>query len=176
MRGELSWWAAGIVAALPSLAPLTAMAEPADATLKGLAACTVLQEPSTKAACYDAAYQALNEQVSAGEISIIRRKEAQDAQRGAFGLNLPSLALFDRAAGSEGPLESVTDELVRASQEASGRWVFQLKSGATWRQIDNGAISPRPKIGAPVEVRRAALGSFFLKVGDARGVRARRSE
>jgi hypothetical protein len=153
-----------------------AVAQPADAALKGLADCAAQADGAGKAACYDAAYQALNQQVRAGELSIIRRKEAQEAQRGAFGLELPSLSLFDRAAGREGPLERVTDTLKRASQDANGRWVFELQSGATWRQIDNGVISPRPRAGTEVEVRKAALGSFFLKVGEARGVRAKRSE
>jgi hypothetical protein len=151
-------------------------AEPADAALKGLADCGSVTDPAGKAACYDAAYARLNQQVKSGEISIIRRKEAQEAQRGAFGLDLPSLSLFDRAAGSEGPLASVSDELVRAYQDGGGRWMFELKSGATWRQIDNGTISPKPRAGAAVEIRKAALGSFFLKVGEARGVRAKRSE
>jgi len=153
-----------------------ALAQPADAALKGLADCAAVADAAGKAACYDAAYQALNQQVRTGELSIIRRKEAQEAQRGAFGLNLPSLSLFDRAAGSEGPIESVTDELARAYQDSAGKWVFELKGGATWRQIDGGMISPRPKAGAAVEVRKAALGSYFLKVGEARGVRAKRSE
>ena len=153
-----------------------ALAQPADTALKGLAECAGLGEAAAKAACYDAAYQALDQQVRTGELSIIRRKEAQEAQRGAFGLDLPSLSLFDRAAGSGGPLERVTDTLTSAAQDANGRWVFQLQSGATWRQIDNGTISPRPRAGTAVEIRKAALGSFFLKVGEARGVRAKRSE
>ncbi|WP_309092280.1 hypothetical protein [Phenylobacterium sp.] len=164
--------------ALAGLAILAApaAAQPADPALKGLAECAGVADPAAKGACYDAAYQALEQQVRTGELSIIRRKEAQEAQRGAFGLDLPSLSLFDRAAGGEGPLERVTDELARAYQDGGGRWVFELKSGATWRQIDNEAIAPRPKAGAAVEVRKAALGSFFLKVGEARGVRAKRSE
>ena len=150
-------------------------AQPADAALKGLAECGGVADPAGKAACYDTAYAALNQQVKSGEISIIRRKEAQEAQRGAFGLELPSLSLFDRAAGNDGPLQSVSDELVRAYQDGGGRWIFELKGGATWRQIDNGTISPKPRAGAVVEIRKAALGSFFLKVGEARGVRAKRS-
>lgn len=162
--------------ALAATVSTPALGQPADAALKGLADCAAQADAAGKAACYDTAYQALNQQVRSGELSIIRRKEAQEAQRGAFGLNLPSLSLFDRAAGAEGPLDRVTDELARAHQDGAGKWVFELKSGATWRQIDGGVISPRPRAGAAVEIRRAALGSYFLKVGEARGVRAKRSE
>lgn len=173
MRGFVCGLTLGLAAA--AAAP-QALAQPADPALKGLADCAGLADAAGKAACYDAAYRALDQQVRSGELSIIRRKEAQEAQRGAFGLNLPSLALFDRAAGEAGPLESVTDELARAYQDPTGRWVFELKGGATWRQIDSETISPRPRAGAAVEIRKAALGSFFLKVGQARGVRAKRSE
>ena len=152
------------------------VAQPADEALGGLSDCAALAEPAAKSACYDAAYAALDQQVRSGEISIVRRKEAQAAQRGAFGFNLPSQSLFERAAGDEGPLESIVSEVGKAHRDPLDRWVVELRDGGVWRQLDNEAISPPPRAGTRVEIRRAALGSFIMKVGSARGVRAKRSE
>lgn len=168
--------AAALAGLLAGISGGAAAAQPADAALKGLADCAGVPDALGKAACYDSAYATLNRQVASGELSIIRRKEAQAAQRGAFGLNLPSLSLFDRAAGGEGPLESITGQVAKAYRDPLDRWVVELSDNAVWRQIDNETISPAPRPGASVEVRKAALGSFIMKVGEARGVRAKRSE
>ncbi|MFN3585379.1 hypothetical protein [Phenylobacterium sp.] len=168
--------AAGLALAAAVGGAATAQEASADAALDGLAACAAVVDPAQKAACYDAAYAALNGQVRSGEISIIRRKEAQAAQRGAFGLNLPSLQIFDKASGSQGPLESIADKVAKAYRNGEGRWVVETAEGQVWRQTDNETISPRPKPGDPVEIRKAALGSYMMKVGEARGVRAKRGE
>jgi len=152
-----------------------AAAEPAgEAALSPLAACAPLAEPVGKAACYDAAYAALREAVRTGEVVIVEKREAQAAQRGAFGLSIPSFQIFDRATGGQA-LESVTGEVAQARRDENGRWVVTLTEGAVWRQIDNGSMrAPRP--GAPVEIRKAAFGSFMMKVDGQRGVRARRDD
>jgi hypothetical protein len=168
--------AAGLALAAAVGGAAAAQEASADAALNGLAACAAVADPAQKAACYDAAYAALNGQVRSGEISIIRRKEAQAAQRGAFGLNLPSLQIFDKASGSQGPLESIADKVAKAYRDGEGRWVVETAEGQVWRQTDNETISPRPKPGDPVEIRKAALGSYMMKVGEARGVRAKRGE
>lgn len=150
-------------------------AEPAHPALAELSGCAAVAETAAKAACFEAAAAALDRAVRAGEIVIVQRQEAQAAQRNAFGLNLPSLSILDRASGST-PLESVTGEVVRARRDESGRWVVELKDGAVWRQTDDIPLSPPPRPGSRVEIRRAALGSFFMKIDAHRGVRARRSE
>ena len=152
-----------------------------DAVLKSLNACQAVKDVAERAACYDAAVAALNNAVKTGEVVIVEKKQAEKARREAFGFNLPSLAIFDRAAGggtkeAAKPLDSVTGQVKRASRDGLDKWVIELGDGAVWRQIDNEPISPAPKPGAPVEIRRASMGSYFMKVGSARGVRARRSE
>src|SRR6185436_2620137 len=92
--------AAGLVLAVSSAGAAMA-ADPADPALKGLADCAALSDVAAKAACYDTASAALNTAVRTGEIIIVRKKEAQAAQRNAFGFNLPSLNIFDRINGDK---------------------------------------------------------------------------
>lgn len=153
-----------------------ASAEPAHPVLSGLNKCAEVAEPGPRAACYDAAFSALNSAVRSGEVVIVQRKEAQAAQRSVFGLNLPALNIFDRSGKDAAPLVNVTGEASRAYRDPSGKWTVVLTDGAVWRQIDTEPISRAPRAGSQVEIRRAAFGSYFMKVDGQRSVRARRSE
>lgn len=157
------------------IADAAAAAEPAHPSLGGLNACGDVADPVQRAACYDSALAAFNAAVRGGEVIIVQRKEAQAAQRSAFGLNLPALTIFDRSGG-DAPLESITGEIARAYRDQLSKWVIVLTDGAVWRQIDSEVISPSPRVGGKVEIRKAALGSYFMKVDGQRGVRARRGE
>jgi hypothetical protein len=129
--------------------------------------------------------------VRTGEIIIVRKKEAQAAQRNAFGFNLPSLNIFDRIAGDKkedkkeakpgevvatGGLDNLVTEVKSASQDANGHWTIVTVEGAVWRQTDNEVLSPRPHAGSKVELKRATFGSFLMKIDRLPAVRAKRSE
>jgi hypothetical protein len=144
--------------------------------LEGLAACGSLGAAVEKAACYDAAYARLSQAVKAGDVIIVERVEAQAAQRSAFGLNLSGLSIFDRAGGVARPLESVMGEAARATRDEHGKWIVTLTDGAAWRQTDSETISPAPRKGSQVEIRKAAFGSYMMKVDGQRGVRVQRSQ
>lgn len=160
------------------IAGVAAAAEPAHPALNGLNACGEVADPAQRAVCYDAALAAFTSAVRSGEVIIVQKKEAQAAQRSAFGLNLPALTIFDRSGdgAAAAPLESITGEVARAYRDQFSKWVVVLKDGAVWKQIDNETISPAPRAGSQVEIRKAALGSYFMKVDGQRGVRARRGD
>jgi hypothetical protein len=145
---------------------------PAEAILDGMGRCRAIADLPARAACYDAAYDRLKGSVGLSDVVIVEKKQVQAAQRQAFGLSLPSLSVFDRATG-QGPIDSISGEVVDARRDERGRWVVTLAEGAVWRQIDDDPMRA-PRRGAPVEVRRAALGSFMMKVDGQRGVRVRR--
>jgi hypothetical protein len=147
-----------------------------DAPLRALAECRGLADAEAKASCYDAAAAALEEAVRTGELLIVQRRQAQAAQRSAFGFSLPALSILDRSGNGSEPLESVTGEARRAYQDPLGRWIVELTDGAVWRQIDNEVVSPRPRSGSRIEVRRAAFGSYLMRIDGQRGVRAKRAE
>lgn len=159
-----------------SLSAAEAEAQPADPALQGLADCAAVRDVGQKASCYEAAYAALNGAIRSGEITLIRKKEAIAAKREAFGFKLPSLSILDRVAKDDGPVDVLTDTVKDARQDNDGNWTIVLSDGAVWRQTDKKTLAPRPKPGQKVEVRKGALGSFFLKVEDLPAVRASRIE
>lgn len=171
--------------------------------IKALSDCGGIADVGQKAACYDTAMAGLTKALRSGEIVVVQRKEAQAAQRGAFGFNMPSLSIFDKLGGGgkdddkdkearkearalkaedgavrdeNGALQSITAEVKRAYRDQLDKWVFELADGAVWRQIDSEVIAPAPRTGSKVEIKRAALGSYVIKVDGQRPVRVRRSE
>lgn len=176
---RFAYVAAGVSIAV-ALAGAAQTAEPAHPALADLAKCADVGDATAKAACYDAATTALNQAVRAGDLILVQKKEAQEAQRGAFGFNLPSLNIFDRVGGSDGgeakPLESIVSEARSVRRDSTGRWVVELTDGAVWRQIDDITLAPPPRAGSRIEIYRGAFGSYLMKVDKHKGVRAKRSE
>ena len=151
-------------------------AEPAHPALSALNKCAEVADSGPRAACYDAALSALNSAVQSGEVVIVQRKEAQAAQRSVFGLNLPALNIFDRSGKDSAPLVNVTGEAKGAYRDPFGKWVVVLTDGAVWRQIDDEPIPRAPRAGSQIEIRKAAFGSYFMKIDGQHALRAKRSE
>jgi hypothetical protein len=143
--------------------------------LEALSACRAITEPAARLACYDAAAGRLDEAEKTGEIVVVDRKQAGEVRRQAFGFALPSLALFDKAQGTE-KLDRVESVLKAARKGADGKWILQLENGAVWRQTDPEGPARTPRLGMTVSVRSAAMGSYLVSVDGQAGFRAKRDE
>lgn len=143
--------------------------------IQKLVDCRNTPDDAAQLACYRQAADALVLAEAAGDIVVVGREDARKVRRQAFGLSLPSLSLFDKGE-SEEELSTVSGEVRTARQDATGRWILKLDSGATWTQVDAIPLRRSPKAGMPVMITKAALGSYKMKVGDQHAVRAKRIE
>jgi hypothetical protein len=163
--------------ALAGPAVASAQAPAADsagaAQFEAVVACRAITDAAQRLACFDGAAARLAEAEKSGEIVVVSRAQAQAARRQAFGFSLPSLSIFDRTGRPE-EVDRVSGQVERAYQNANAKWVVVLEDGAVWEQIDNESVSRKPKPGSKAEIRRAALGSFFMNLDGQRAVRARR--
>jgi len=98
----------------------------------------------------------------------------REARRNLFGFSNVALPAFLGSNDDREEISSIQTALVRAARDGAGRWVFQLTDGREWRQVDNEPAHIRPQSGSEVRIRRAAFGSYFLNVGDARAIRVKR--
>ena len=142
--------------------------------IEELDACRPLGDPSARLACLDAAAGALIDAVDAGTLTLVDRQQAREARRKMFGFSTTALPSFLGPSEVGDELSQIQASLVRAARGDGGRWVFQLSDGSEWRQVDNEPAHIRPQSGDEVRVRRAAFGSYFLNVGDARAIRVKR--
>lgn len=167
----LGLWAAGAAA---QTAPAAAAGDSA-ALLNSLAACRALTQDAARLACFDAAASRLVAAERSGEIVVVDRERVRTARRQAFGLRLPSLDMLRRGQPEE-PIQEVSLVLAGARQDASGKWVLRTEEGQVWRQIDDRRLFRAPARGAKAEVRRAALGSFFMNIDGQSAIRVRREQ
>lgn len=138
-------------------------------SIKALADCRAIADPTARLACYDRDVSALIAAQQKGDVVVADRAEIREAKKGLFGFSLPNIKLFGNDEVSE-----VETTLINAKMDANGQWQFAVESGGVWRQIDTESLVREPKPGAKIVIQRAALGSFRLKVGAAPALRVRR--
>ncbi len=140
------------------------------AILKALADCRAIGDSTERLACFDKASADLVQAESTGAVVVIDRQQIREARRQAFGFDLAGLNFFNRGLSNE-EANSLTDEVSAADQRADGRWVLTLKSGAVWRQTESDTPNRDPHPGSMVLIKRAALGSFIIRIDGQPGVK-----
>jgi hypothetical protein len=147
-----------ILAAPPGLAAEPAARAPA---MQSVLDCRAIADGAQRLACFDKAVGDMAKAEQAGDLIAIDRQQRRAVRRQAFGLTLPSLAIFDKGEKPE-DLNRVDVTLARASRTGGGKWVFILDDGAIWRQIDDTDLEPPPRPGQKAVIRRAVLGSYMI--------------
>jgi len=160
-------FAAGPSLAAPPPAPTRAPA------IQAVVDCHALADDAARLACYDRTVSAMTAAETSGDLVTIDRKQRQAVRRQAFGLTLPSLAMFDRGEKPE-EVDRLESTATGASRTVEGKWVVRLEDGAVWRQTDDNELFHNPHAGSKVEIRKGVLGAFFMKVDGQQAVRAHR--
>jgi hypothetical protein len=133
--------------------------------------CRTITDPQQRLACYDREVPALEQAERTSAIRVVDRQQVRQTRRSLFGLTLPDINIF---GGDDGEAVSEIDSTIRSfSQDPSGKYIFVLADGARWRQIDSRELN-EPKVGQPIRIRRAAMGSFMANVNRQVAVRVRR--
>jgi hypothetical protein len=167
---------AAALAALGSAAGASAQDRTADNPLvSNLVGCRGQADDQARLRCYDAAAAALAEATSAGAVVVIDREEVRRTRRALFGFNLPRLPFFggDNSQQEEEPSE-IEGRIESARSAGYGKWVIELEDGALWQTTEADTRLGAPRIGQPVRIRKAALGSYMISVDRQRSVRAMR--
>jgi|SRR5579875_1623154 len=144
------------------------------AVLQALTDCRKLTEDAARLACYDKAAGAFDQAESQGQVVVIDREQAKAVRRQAFGFNLPTLHIFDRAAKNEEGVDHLELKLDSVHHDNEGHWVFVAADGAVWRQTDTQTIVRDPHSGSKLLIKSGFLGSYFCKVDGQPQVRCQR--
>ena len=157
----------GAVHAAPPKAPVRAPA------VQSVINCQAITDNTQRLACFDSAVAGMAQAEDKGDLVTIDREQRRTVRRQAFGLILPSLAIFDRGERPE-DVDRITAKVKTASQAASGKWIIVLDDGAAWRQIDDNELYRSPHAGSVANIRKAALGSFFMNLDGQQAIRVHR--
>ena len=169
-----SLWVALVAGLL--LAPAAFAARPAPVrapSIQVLLDCRSIADAPGRLACFDKAVAALDQAEHSGDLVTIDRAQRREVRRQAFGLVLPSLAMFDRGEKAD-EADRIDVELAEVRREAHGRWLFKLPDGAMWRQIDDIELARTPHAGSKGMIRRGALGGYFMNVDSQPAIRVHR--
>ena len=155
----------------------SALAGPAAPTrapaIQSILDCRALQDAPQRLACYDKAVAGMSQAESKGDLVTIDRAQRQTVRRQAFGLILPSLAMFDRGERPE-EADRITASVSQAWKSAAGKWMIRLDDGAVWRQVDDNELFKPPHAGSMAKIRKAALGSYFMNLDGQIAIRVHR--
>ena len=144
------------------------------AMVQALSDCRKVTDDAARLACYDKAAGAIDQAESKGQLVVIDQAQAKAVRRQAFGFNLPTLHLFDRATKNEEGFDRLDLDVASVHHSSDGKWVFVATTGAVWRQTDSEELALDPHPGSKLLVKNAALASFFCKVDGQPQVRCER--
>lgn len=136
-------------------------------------ACRAIEDADQRLVCYDAAVGALATAEEQDDIVVASREEIRETRRGLFGLSLPKIKLF--GGGDDDDAEEIRtfESTIQEVRGIDGRYTFVLEDGAVWQKTDDGYLK-KPHAGQKIEIRRAAMGSFFAKIEEGVSFRAKR--
>ncbi len=159
----------GMVAAVPA----SAQEIPRTATPKlfeDVVNCRAIQDSAARLACYDRGVAALDTAQKSNELYVADKAAMSEARRGLFGFGLPKLKIF----GDEdlGDLDELETTIAGVSSGQRG-FVFTLPDGARWMQTDKRYMD-KPKVGAKIRIKKAALGSYMANIEKRPGFRVER--
>jgi hypothetical protein len=165
-----------VIATLLAIGGSTAAAardpEPAQtpAIVQRLLACRAMTDTTQRLACYDRETGMVADAIAKRDVVVIDKVRATAAKRSLFGFSVPDFAgLF-----GGGDLNEIEGTVASASQDAFGGWVIKLTDGSAWNQTEEKRLALEPRRGDKITVKRGALGSYFLKVGNQPGFKAKR--
>lgn len=142
--------------------------------LVSLIRCRAMADNQARLACFDAAVTDLDSAEREGAIVVLDRDQVRETNRRLFGFQVTNPFAAHGNGTERVEIDEIETTLLSAIPSGEGKLIFRLSDESEWRQIDSAPVRFRNRQGEAVSVRRAALGSYFLKVGNSRAVRVRR--
>ena len=139
--------------------------------------CQKVGDSGARLACFEQAAAALARATGEGDVVVLDREAVKKTRRELFGFSVSTAELFarrDDRSKAESELDEITTTLAAVGRNANGDYVLTLAEGGRWEQISAGSFGRAPRAGMTVVVRKAALGSYKMKIGEAPAIKVRR--
>ena len=163
---------AGLAIASPAVSRTQPLASaPAPKIFQDVVDCRAIPDSAQRLACFDRSVGALADAQKNRDVYVADKDAMREARRGLFGFSIPKMRIF-----GDDDMEKDVDQIettISGAVQGQRGYVFTLKDGARWAQTD-GAYMDRPKTGATIKIKRAALGSFFGSINGKVGFRIER--
>lgn len=162
---------------LLGFAPLARAQDPvvpsSEETIVQLKACRAITDPDQRLACYDREVGEVITATDAGTLQVVDKADVEETKRGLFGFSLPKIKLF---GGEEGEMTELETTITSVRREGREAWIFTTKEGSVWRIAETKMGWKPPQEGQTVVFKKAAMGSYFIRVNGQIGVKGKRIE
>lgn len=145
--------------------------------LQALRSCQQIAEGSARLACYDAAVGRVVAATEEGEVRIVDREDVERTRRRLFGFSLPDIGIFGGGKGEDEEDEELAmlESTITSARRNGDDWVFTIAEGGAVWQIQNPPMRLAGlRTGDKVVLKKAALGSYFIRVNGQTGVKGSR--
>lgn len=141
--------------------------------LKRIEGCVAIPDEKARLQCYDVQVAALVAAQKSGEVRVVQKEEIQKTRRQLFGFAVPRLGLL--ADGDDGESPEVLETTITSVRYGANQTIiFGTPEGATWEILQTSRRLAPVQVGDRVEFKRAALGSYFVRINGQIGVKGRR--
>lgn len=165
------------IAASFSASPLAARSKPKAESFEQLIACQAITTDALRLACFDKQVTEMKAGADKDQLVVLDKAELQKTRRSLFGFSLPKLPFLGGSDDEKDePGENITEidaKIASTRSLADGRWQFVLDDESTWQTTEPSDAGSGTS-GMPIHLRKAALGSYFGKIGQRRAVRMKR--
>lgn len=131
--------------------------------------CESISDKESKLSCYQTESGRLIELYQSGQLKISTVEQERRLAEEQFGRRAATPANESPAA-----LDRLETTLSSSSVSSNGKRVYSLADGSIWEQTDQNPTRITPAAGTAAAVRRGALGSYFIKIGNSPEIRVRR--
>ena len=136
--------------------------------------CRTIPDDAARLACFDDAVAKLDTAIDRRDVVVVDREHIRQTKKTLFGLSMPELNLFGGGGKDLDEISAIDGVIGGARMDENNAWIVQLEGGATWRQIDSRPLALAPRRGSKVVIRKAALGSYMMRIDGQPGIRVRR--
>lgn len=154
---------------LLSAAVLAPAAQAQETFADKVKACSAIKDDAARLKCFDTVMQILRVEPDAADTRMTTAKAPAAPSTASIA---PKPATIIPAAKPETP-DSITLDVTAITTGADGKLRFTLSNGETWRQTDSTSLKNLGKGPWKAEIKKAAMGSYMLKVNNKTPVRAR---
>jgi len=141
--------------------------------------CRAITDPAQRLACYDGAVAQVVAATEAGDLRFVDREDVRQTRRRLFGFSLPNLGIFgggdDEREEHEEQMDMLESRITSVRYLSQNSFTFRIEDGdAVWQVNEAPSRLRQVRVGAPVVFKRAALGSYFVRIDGQMGVKGRR--
>lgn len=139
--------------------------------------CRAIPDDKERLSCFDQQVAAMDSAAQRDEVVVLDKTELNKTRRTLFGFSFPKLPFLgdedEKKEGAEADaMTQIEATIASAKNIGNGKWLITLEDGAEWMTTE--AVTYRdPKPGMTIEIKRASMGSFMVKIAG-RAVRAKR--